>query len=397
MKDEYDVIVVGAGPAGSLAAKEAAKGGLSVLLIEKRQEIGDPVRCAEAVGHSTASKYLDFDEKSICTEITTATLILPNGLEFVLGSEGPEIYKGYVLDRKIFDRELANDAAKAGAEVRVKTAATGLIIENGQVCGVKVRHLGKEKEIRCKIVIGADGVESKVGKWAGLDTTLKLEDIESCVQYLVSGVSIKESDIRINIGNEVAPGGYLWEFPKGNNKANIGIGLLGSRVKNGARPIDCLNKFIEEKYPDAKILEMHFGADPVSSYMEKYYGNGFMLAGDAARMVDPITGGGIETAIVAGALAGQRAVEAVEANDFSEKFLKEYQKRWEKEYKNTFKRSLILKNFALGLTDEIANQYATEFKKQNIKEPIGFDSLIKALTKMDKTLLLKLGISLIKS
>lgn len=390
IKNEYDVVVVGAGPSGSLAAREAAKNGSSVLLIEKRQEIGDPVRCAEGIGYPRVSDYIKFSEKSICTEIRKSTIVAPDGTELKLGSSDPNM-KGYILERKIFDRELANEASKAGAEVRVKTSATGLIIENGQVCGVRVRHLDSEQEIRCKVVIGADGVESKVGRWAGLDTTLPLKNVESCVQYLVSEIQVNQDEIKIYMGNDIAPGGYLWIFPKGGNKANIGIGLLGSRVRENARPIDYLNKFIEKKFPEGKILEMHFGGVPVSGQMDKFYGNGFMLVGDAARLVDPVTGGGIATAIISGYLAGQRAAQAVKVGDFSEKFFKQYQKSWEKEFKKEFKRNIILKEYALSLSDEEANKKAHELENIDLSDSMNLEVFLKVLAKVDKVLLLKLG------
>ena len=160
MRDEYDVIVVGAGPGGSIAARTAAEE-CDVLLVEKRQEIGSPVRCAECVEKRTLSMYIQPDKKWIATEINGVRFIAPDGTTLTVSAEalGIEGVLGYVLERKIFDRELAKDAARAGAHVMVRTRATGLIVENGTVKGVKLNRLGEDFEVRSQVVIGADGVE----------------------------------------------------------------------------------------------------------------------------------------------------------------------------------------------------------------------------------------------
>ena len=180
MRDEYDVVVVGAGPGGSVAARTAAED-CDVLLIEKRQEIGDPVRCAEAVSIRSAATYLAPDKKWISSEIKGMELIAPDGTTIEL-REQPLQAPDVVLERKIFDRALAKNAARAGAHIMVRTRATGLITEDGVVKGVRMNRLGEDFEVRSKVVIGADGVESQVGRWGGIDTTLKLRDIESCAQ-----------------------------------------------------------------------------------------------------------------------------------------------------------------------------------------------------------------------
>src|SRR5512145_246568 len=135
MKNSYDVLVIGAGPAGSIAAKTAAEKGLDVLLIEKRQEIGDPVRCAEGVNKEYLKKHVEIDKQWICADLKGSRIFSPDGTKVEMAEEisGGEV--GYVLERKVFDRALAEEAAKAGAEVRVKTRATGLILENDFVKG----------------------------------------------------------------------------------------------------------------------------------------------------------------------------------------------------------------------------------------------------------------------
>lgn len=393
MKDKYDVLVIGAGPAGSIAAKTAAEKGLDVLLIEKRQEIGDPVRCAEGVNKEYLKKHVEIDKRWICADLKGSYIFSPDGTKIEMAEEisGGEV--GYVLERKVFDRALAEQAAAAGAEVRVKTRATGLIIEDDFVKGAKLMHLGKEHEVRAKIVVGADGVESKVGRWAGIDTALKPIDIETCAQYLIAGADVNQEYCEFYIGSEIAPGGYVWVFPKGEGKANVGIGILGSKTgKFKPRPVDYLDKFLQKRFPGARIVEMVFGGVPVSGSIGKTSANGLMLVGDAARQSDPITGGGILNAMDAGKLAGEAAYEAISADDVSlEKLEEAYEKKWRATVGHEIDMSLIVKNCFINLTDADLDSLAYSLKDVKF-ERMNLLDLLHALFRANKKLLWDLRI-----
>ena len=168
VRDHYDVVVVGAGPGGSMAARTVAQAGHAVLLVEKRQEIGAPVRCAEGVSRSWLERIIPIDLKWICAQIRGYRFHAPDGTAFTVEPGDT----GYILERKIFDRDLANMAAQAGAHVVAKTAARDVLCdEHGAIVGVQLDVPPHEAiSVRAKIVIGADGVESQVGRWAGLDT-----------------------------------------------------------------------------------------------------------------------------------------------------------------------------------------------------------------------------------
>jgi digeranylgeranylglycerophospholipid reductase len=359
-----------------------------VLLIEKRQEIGDPVRCAEGASKEYLKKHVGIDKRWICADLKGSRIYSPDGTKVEMAEEVAGAEVGFVIERKVFDRALAEQAAKAGAEVRVKTRATGLIIEDDFVKGARLMHLGKEYDVRAKIVIGADGVESKVGRWAGIDTSLKPIDIETCAQYLVAGVDIDQQYCEFYIGNEIAPGGYVWVFPKGGSKANVGIGVLGNKTgKFKQRPIDYLDTFMEKRFPDAKIIEMVFGGVPVSGCIEKTSTNGLMLVGDAARQSDPVTGGGILNAMEAGKMAGEAAYAAVSSGDVSLKKLEEvYEKKWRPTLGHDINMGLIVKNCFIDLTDEDLNSLAHSLK--DIKfERMNLLDLLQALFKANKKLL----------
>jgi digeranylgeranylglycerophospholipid reductase len=371
MKEEYDVIVVGAGPAGSIAALTAAEE-CDVLLIEKRQEIGTPVRCAEGVDKARFLKFIQPDKKWIASEFYGARIIAPDGTTLHLSGEamGMEGEMGFILERKVFDRELAKNAARAGAHVMVRTRATGLIVENDAVQGVKLNRLGEDFEVRSKVVIGADGVESQVGRWGGINTTLKLKDTGTCVQYQITNVDKSTDTIDAYVGS-AAPGAYAWVFPKGEREANIGLGVLASKL-NGKRPVDYLNEFVSKNFPEGQPVELVMGAAPVSDELKTTIGNGLMLVGDAAHHCDPLTGSGITNAMEGGRIAGEVARKASRQNDSSSKVLKEYETRWHSSYGKMQTHSYKVKEFFVGLSDDEINRIVRALKGMRPPQEVSF-------------------------
>jgi len=362
MRLNYDVVVVGAGPGGSVAARIAAEKGLSVLLLEKRQEIGTPVRCAEGTGTEVLQEYIDLEPAWIAKEINGGRIFSPNGTPVVLAVKGA----GVVLERKIFDRRLAELASQAGAEILVKARVTGVTkSQNGKVDGVYFRYLGKDCIAKAKIVIAADGIESQVGRWAGIDTTHDLNDVDVCAQYLMSNIDLDEPDYcDFYVGGEKSPRGYAWVFPKGDRIANVGIGIGGiASGKNGKFAIDYLNEFVKNKFPKGSILSQMFGSASVGGGLEEIVADGIMLVGDAAHHADPVSGGGILNAMIGGRLAAEVAAEAIQQGDVSKEFLKEYERRWDKEVGKTFKHLCRIRDAVLKFSDETLDKCAETLSK----------------------------------
>jgi digeranylgeranylglycerophospholipid reductase len=393
MREDYDVIVVGAGPAGSVAALNAAADS-DVLLIEKRPEIGAPVRCAEAVPlvetpfvfHTSFEKYVKPDKKWVASEVKGVRATAPDGTTVEVSGEmlGKEEPLGIILERKLFDRQLAKDAARSGAHVAVRTRATGLILEDGTVRGVKLSRLGEEFDVRAKLVIGADGVESQVGRWAGINTTLKLKDIESCAQYHMQNVELADNTLDFYFGSS-APSGYAWAFPKGDGAGNIGLGVLGSKL-SGKRPLTYLDEFVAQRFPDGKPVELMMGACPVSDALSHIVSNGLMLVGDAAHHTEPITGGGIMAALQSGTIAGQVASKAVRQNDSSVRVLREYETEWNRSFGKSRKRTYRVKEFVVNLSDDEINRIFHAFAGITAEE-LNMKGALRRLLRLDSRLL----------
>ncbi|MDH7508553.1 MAG: NAD(P)/FAD-dependent oxidoreductase [Methanomassiliicoccales archaeon] len=351
---KYDVIVVGAGPAGSMTAKHAAQNGASVLMIEKRQEIGSPVRCGEGISRASLDEVgIRPDRKWIAAEVDGAKIVSPSGHTFTINERMAGNEVGMVLERVLFDKALAADAAKSGAEIRVKTSAVGLKFENGKVRGVKVISQGEPMEFEAGCVVGADGFESQIGRWGGLDTTLKPNDITSCFQYRLTNIDHDFRYCEFIIGS-VAPGGYIWIFPKDEHTANVGIGVLLSKIKAPGQVKQLLDRFIakDERLNKGQPLDAVSGAVSVSPPPDKLVRDGLLLVGDAARIIDPITGGGIAHACISGMLAGKVLGEAAQDGDFSEAKLMKYENMLRDRLENKLWRNWMAKEKLITLSDE---------------------------------------------
>jgi digeranylgeranylglycerophospholipid reductase len=344
MKPDYDAVIIGAGPAGSIAARTIAQAGLTTLLVEKRQEIGSPVRCAEAIGRETIEQFLQIQIEPhwVAAEIDAFSLSNPRGDCFVVPPEEHTL----VLERKIFDRDLARLAAEAGADVRVKTRVTGLLRNGHGVEGAKLMMQGRPLEVRAKIIIGADGTESQTPRWAGLKSIPQLKDYYSAAQYLMTDIKIDPRICQYHLGWSLAPGGYAWVFPKGNGQANIGL-VIAVDPKETKTAIDYLNAFVAARFPQSSILAQVVGGIPITGVISPMVTDGYMAVGDAAHQSDPLTAGGIGPGMVGGFFAGQVAVAAIQAGDVSAKFLQKYEKmwddRWGKSYRalHRFRHALI--------------------------------------------------------
>ncbi len=390
MKPEYDLLVIGGGPGGALAARTAAEKGLSVGLVEKRPAIGVPVRCAEGVGRDLLEEFMDPDPAWISAEIDRAVLVAPDGFRMALepSMAGSEV--GYVLDRKRFDRELVMQAAAAGAEIQVKTRAVAPIMENGTVAGARIEQNGQIQDVRAKVVIAADGVESKFARWCGVDTAVPLGDIETCVQYLMTGIEIDDAATVFHLGNEIAPEGYVWIFPKGPKTANVGIGISGRKSRDGSRPIDYLNRFVKSHFPEGRVVEWIMGGVSVCPPLEKTVADGMVIVGDAARVSDPLTGGGIYNAMYTGRLAAQVAADAIAKGDVSANAMMPYDTTWRaSKLGKSLDRNYRIKEYFIHLPDAKLNRLVHSISRLDLTK---FSTLeiIKELIRHDPTLLLEL-------
>jgi len=373
---EYDMVVIGSGPAGATTALYAAKNGLRVLLVDKKQELGAPIQCSGAVSHNALEQAGVYPSPEFIQEAIYGFAIYnAAGEKKVIdyrkikpgeygSGEGCKPL-GYVVDRRRFDRYLATQAERAGVTIWLKTEASGYRVLNNGSCEVDLCKFNEHITVKAKVVVGADGVQSQVGKWAGIKTHIKLSELASCLQFVVDGVAT-DGLLEIVTGHEWAPGGYAWVFPKGHGYAEIGLGITKTMCTQNAQVyLDHFlkNSFFKERFRNCRIIEIQGGGVPLAAPLKTQYADNLILVGDAARHVNSITGGGIHTALSSGKIAGEfLSALILSGKSATESNLKGYHDNWLKAMGNNMWKLYRVKRKIFDTADVIERDeqlYAT--------------------------------------
>jgi len=351
------VLIVGAGPAGSLAAREAKRAApeLDVALLERDRTVGTPVRCAEGVGDAGLREFANPDGADwAARKITRVIFLSPDDTEVKVAERDV----GWILDRTKFDALLAAQAAADGATVLAGTEATGMERGRDGRWHVRVQRSGAAEETyRARMVIGADGVESMVGRWAGLDTRVPARDMESCAQYVLQGIDFDPDAIYLQFGDRVAPGGYAWIFPKSPGVANVGLGIIALK-SDGRNARQYLDAWIARRFPTGARVGFTVGGVITHTTVKATSADGVLLAGDAAHMINPLSGGGIVNAMKAGRMAGHAAAAAIRAGDTGARRLASYHDAWMELLGQDHLRYYRIKHALEGLDDDFFNRLA---------------------------------------
>jgi len=339
---DYDVVVVGAGPAGCIAAKYAAKNGAKTLIIEEHASIGSPVQCAGLLS-TRAIRECDVVPDNRFHPITGAFMYAPGGRRIRIS--GGEI-KAYVIDRRMFDRTLAENAIRAGADILMRTRAAGIDIGRGNRGRGRRRMLhvtieGEPAVIGADVVIGADGVQSRIARWAGLDTPATvLSGAQVSTVYDFDDPEFVEI-----FPGSCAPGFFAWAIPchgsarvglavrpgSGPGSIAMGEGDVRSRVEHVPAWAHLKRLIAEHPVVSAKcnpgIAGITLGGIPIS-VPQQTAADGLLIVGDAAGQVKPTSGGGVYPGAVCAKIAGKIAADAVMEGDTSVRRLSEYDKLW---------------------------------------------------------------------
>ncbi|MFN7991939.1 MAG: NAD(P)/FAD-dependent oxidoreductase [Candidatus Micrarchaeia archaeon] len=379
MKYDHDIIVIGAGPAGSTFGRIASAAGLDVLIIDKRKEIGVPVRCGEGLGVGELIKQdLDIPKGCYSIPIEGAKIVAPNGKAIVWRDDGT---RGWVLERKVFDKWLAELAVEKGAKIRTYTRAIEVLKDgSGKPQGVKATHGGREPfDITAPLIVSAEGMESLMARQMGFKTVHALYDVDTCYEYEMKPYD-NEGLIELYFGNRIAPRGYVWIFPKADRKANVGIGI-GGAVANGqklggvagAQPKPLLDEWIRgnDQLKDSSTLLDFGGVISVGAPINEFVRDNCMIIGTAAKQVDPIHGGGIGLAMEAGFMAAEVAVKAHKRKDYGRESLLEYEKQWKQSPAPTLAKRLMLRKVMEKVSDDDLNHIFNCITEKDLKDIMG--------------------------
>lgn len=338
---EFDVVVVGAGTAGCLAAKTTAEAGLEVCMVERKERkmIGEKV-CGDALGEH---------------HLKTVGLEKPSGRELEKRIEGVKIYSpdldtvftiayrdyvGYMLNRRLFGQWLLKKALDAGVTLYDSTSCVEPIIEKKFVTGVSARNQTEQRKVQLKgeVVLDASGflgvVRRKLPPEMGIKNQVADRDVEACYREIrqLKGETEKTEYCKIYLNQKVTPGGYTWIFHKGGAKVNAGLGVC--MQGDFPNPKNQFYQHILTKpvFDGSLLLKAGSWYDPTRRPLDNMVGNGVAILGDAACLVNPIHGGGIGPSMLSGYLAGKTVVDAVEEGDVTPKSLWPYNRRYMEMY-----------------------------------------------------------------
>jgi len=381
---EYDIVVVGAGPAGSSAAYVAAKNGVKVALIEKEETVAHSVR-------TSGVTWLDaIDEFSIPKDcynpIRNYSFCSPNNKVTI----SDNISRAAVLDvRKTF-QWLAAQAENQGADIFLKTSVMDVIQdEQEKIIGVRAGASNEKFNFHCKIVIDASGFQSVVAKYMGLVSQWKRFGVGA--EWEVKAEHADSDTWWLMVGQEYSPAGYAWIFPLGDNVVRIGVGV--GKPESNIDPTERLKNILEKKMGPVKELgelkpiEFHYGLIPNDGLSRKTVYDNLILVGDTAGQANPLVLEGIRYAIRYGRVAGEVAAKAIKSGDTSEKVLMEYEEIWKKAIESKINSARKVQKRWMGLSDEQWDKELDVIKELSpdefldfIKADFGLASIIKLAT-----------------
>ena len=345
----FDVIVVGGGPAGSSAAHMAAKNGCTVALIEKEKEIAQTVRTSGVTWISDIKKFGIPEE--CYNPIKKFSFCSPKNSVKISG----EIAKAAVLDVRKTYRFLANRAKTSGSELFTSTNVTEVLKDDtGKCTGVIAKSDGKQIQFNSKVVIDASGFVSVIAKELGYVTQWK--KFGAGAEFEVKTEKLEHDNWWLMVGQEYSPAGYAWIFPTSKDTARIGVGI--GKPDSDVDPTVRLNELLEKKLGPIKDLgniekiEFHYGLIPNDGVSRKTVYDNLILVGDSAGQANPLVLEGIRYAIRFGEVAGQVAADAIKNGDTTEMSLSPYEKEWKRAIESKINSAGKVQNRWVGLTDD---------------------------------------------
>lgn len=366
----FDIIVVGAGTGGSVAARAAAEEGYEVCLLDlkKKETIGDKV-CGDAIGgHHFDALNIQPPKGDELANVVEGIEVYSPDMRSVYRVRGPGLH-GYVVNRKEFGQRLLGEALNSGVELHEMTLVTEPIIEEGFMMGVKARDLEERRrfELRGDVVVDASGLTAALRKkmpagWR-IEGEIKGDDTAVCyreIRQLASPIEGPEYP-KIFLSQYVSPGGYSWIFPKGDYLVNVGMGVqMSGRPKNPKRWL-YEHVLSQPLFENSSVVKAGGGMVTTRRPISCMAGNGILFVGDAACQPNPIHGGGIGPSMMAGRLAAEAACEAIENEDVSRGGLWSYNLQFMKMYGAKAASLDVFRLFLQNCDDEALN-YGMEYR-----------------------------------
>lgn len=380
----YDLVVVGGGPAGSSVAFEASKRGIKVALIEKEEEIAHSVRTS---GVTWIQSIKEFGIPDDCyNPIKNYSFCSPNN-EVTISDTIPH---AAVLDVRKTYRWLAEQAKNEGTDIFLQTNIKDIIKnKEGDIVGVSGTNKEGDIAFHAKIIVDASGFSSTISKAMGFVT--QWERFGVGAEYEVSAENVDSETWWLMVGQKYSPAGYAWIFPVGKNIIRIGVGV--GKPDSAVDPTERLKELMDSKMGPIKKLgkitpiEFHYGLIPNDGLSRKTVYNNLILVGDSAGQANPLVLEGIRYAIKYGRVAGKVAAAAIKSGITDEAALYTYEEIWKKEIQAKIKSAGKVQDRWIGLTDEewdkeldIIKELRPEEFLDFIKADFGLANMIKLAT-----------------
>ena len=381
---QYDVVVVGGGPAGSSAAWAAAKNGIKVALIEKEGSIAETVRTS---GVTWIQNIKEFGIPENCyNPIKNFSFCSPNN-EVTISDSIP---RAAVLDVRKTYRWLANEAKKEGADIFIKTSINDVIKnDNGDIVGVSGTGPKGEITFRSKIIIDASGFSSTICKAMGFAT--QWERFGAGAEWEVKAEQVDSETWWLMVGQQYSPAGYAWIFPLGNDIVRIGVGV--GKPESNVDPTQRLKELMDAKVGPIKKLgkitpiEFHYGLIPNDGLSRKTVFNNLILVGDSAGQANPLVLEGIRYAIKFGRVAGKVSADCIKSGNTDRDALLPYEENWRKAIESKIKSASKVQDRWIGLSDEewdkeldIISELKSDEFLDFIKADFGLSNMLKLAT-----------------
>jgi len=379
--EEFDAVVVGAGPVGLIAATRLAELGKTVVVFEEHKEIGIPNHCTGLLSASGLERIgITPDKCFVQSEVKGAHFHSPTRLTFTIKAQ--EV-KAYVIDRSAFDKVLSTRAIQSGVEIRPNSRIKGLKLSRDE--GTYIVE-ANGRSVRAKVVIDAEGYASRLLRQVGLkppDPKWMLP----ALQFEIVNLNVDPTMVELFFGRDIAPGFFAWIVPTGMDSARVGLAC------RGGNQYQRLKLFVDNILGKVKVDKIRLGHVILSGPIPRTFKDGFLAVGDAAGQVKPTTGGGVITGAICAKVAGETAAKAIEQSDTTEKTLKEYETAWRELLGKEFSTMTLARKLADRLSDKTIDKIFQIIIKEELYQIIGQkgdmdfqSSVIKAVIRHPKIL-----------
>ena len=364
--EEYDAVIAGGSISGLMAAREIAKKGHSVLVLEEGFEIGTPDHCGGLVSTSALSELgIEPTQKTFDSTIDSALIYGPSGNHIEINSKKQKVI---VINRRELDKQVARQAEQSGAEIRVKTG-----FKEKTKLGVKTT----DGEIRCKTLVDCRGVGALINN--------ERDGVLLSAQYEVYADWIKDGRVEVYFDNVKYPGFFAWIIPSGNGTGKVGLAGREINVSN------IMKQFLKSKGNHSTIRKI-FAPIWIKGPIKNFVTGDIVIAGDAAGQSKPTTAGGIYSCGMGGIFAGNAITKYLESDDKSH--LKQYQKDWHDKFGREFEKQRLARKIleridnktidsifdtiTPEITNEISNKDDFDFHASSIVKLLGMRKSLNA-------------------